>query len=245
MGSERAPVRILVVEDSPEIARLIRRSLILEGYAVEVAVDGRGALAALRDQPPSLLVLDQMLPDLDGLEITRRLRALERAERAFALPILMVSPRANVQDLVAGLEVGADDYLSKPFAIPELVARVKALLRRAVGSRDGTTPAAPAGGDRLRHGDLAMDLAGRSVTRGERTVSLTPRQFDLLACLLRHPNQVLTRQQLMQRVWGDDFYGESNVLAVTVRSLRRALEAPGEPPLVQTVRGVGYVLRGA
>ncbi|HEU0114607.1 MAG TPA: response regulator transcription factor [Thermomicrobiales bacterium] len=244
-ATEIAPANVLVVEDTPEIARLIRRSLMLEGYLVEVAEDGRSALAAIRDQPPDLIVLDLMLPDIDGIEITRRVRALEEADHLLPLPILMVTALDDVQDRVSGLDAGADDYLPKPFAIPELVARVKALLRRSNQVRDAGAGLGPAErlGDVLRYEDLTIDFTGRTVTRGERPVALTAREFDLLTLFMRHPNQVMTHQQLMQRVWGDDFFGESNVLAVTIGAVRRALEERGERRLIQTVRGVGYVLR--
>ena len=235
--------RILVVEDTPEILRLVQRSLLLEGFQVEVAMDGRAALAAIRDQPPDLVVLDLMLPDINGLEIAKRIRAMEEASGLPAIPIMMLTALDAVSDRVSGLEVGADDYLSKPFAIPELVARIRALLRRAqapaAGSDGGPVPA----GSVLRYEDLSLDPSSRIVTRGGRTVTLTAREFDLLHMFMKHPNQVLTHDTLMERVWGDDFFGESNVLAVTVASVRRALEEADEPRLLQTVRGVGYVLR--
>ena len=244
-ATETAPTSVLVVEDTPEIARLIRRSLMLEGYQVAVAEDGRSALSSIRDRPPDLIVLDLMLPDIDGIEITKRVRALEEADHLLPLPILMVTALDDVQDRVSGLDAGADDYLPKPFAIPELVARVKALLRRSNHARDASAGGGPAErlGDVLQFDDLTVDFNGRTVTRGERTVTLTAREFDLLALFMRHPNQVLTHQQMMHRVWGDDFFGESNVLAVTIGAVRRALEESGEPRLIQTVRGVGYVLR--
>ncbi|HEX5499749.1 MAG TPA: response regulator transcription factor [Thermomicrobiales bacterium] len=244
-ATETPPTSVLVVEDTPEIARLIRRSLMLEGYQVDVAEDGRSALAAIRDQPPDLIVLDLMLPDIDGIEITRRVRALEEADHLLPLPILMVTALDDIQDRVSGLDAGADDYLPKPFAIPELVARVKALLRRSTHARDAGAGLGSADrlGDVLRYEDLTMDFTARTVARGERPVALTAREFDLLSLFMRHPNQVMTHQQLMQRVWGDDFFGESNVLAVTIGAVRRALEEGGERRLIQTVRGVGYVLR--
>ncbi len=232
-----AHARILLVEDEPGIAGFVRRGLLFEGFAVEVATDGRAALAAIRDDAPDLVILDLMLPEVDGLEVARRVRAAEAAERRAALPILMLTARDAVPDRVAGLEVGADDYLVKPFAFDELLVRVRALLRRASSSRS----AAPV--EILRFADLALDPGSRTVNRGNRAVQLTTREFDLLALFLRHPNQVLTRSLLMDRVWGEDFYGDSNVLEVFVANLRRALEAAGEPRLIQTVRGVGYVLR--
>jgi two-component system response regulator MprA len=236
-GQVAAQRHILVVEDEPAISGFVRRGLIFEGFAVEVIADGRQALAALRDAPPDLVILDVMLPGIDGLEIARRLRAAETDEGAPAVPTLMLTARDAVPDRVSGLKAGADDYLVKPFAFEELLARVEALLRRS-------RPAArPAPGEPLAFADLALDLASRTGSRGGRPLHLTTREFDLLALLLRHPNQVLPRTVLMSRIWGDDFYGDSNVLEVFVASIRRELEAGGEPRLIQTVRGVGYVLR--
>lgn len=229
--------RILVVEDEPAILGFVRRGLIFEGYEVTTAADGREALDALRDAPPDLVVLDVMLPGVDGLEITRRLRAAEADEGRSPLPVLMLTARDAVPDRVSGLRAGADDYLVKPFAFDELLARVEALLRRSRPARSAATPPV------LRFEDLVLDPGSRTARRGERDLHLTPREFDLLAFLLRHPNQVLARATLMSRVWGDDFYGDSNVLEVFVGSLRRTLEEAGEPRLIQTVRGVGYVLR--
>ncbi len=230
--------RVLVVEDEPGIAGFVRRGLLFEGFAVDVVTDGRAALAAVRDAPPDVVVLDVMLPGVDGFEVTRRVRAAEAAEGRAPVPILMLTARDAVPDRVSGLEVGADDYLVKPFAFDELLARVRALLRRSQAS----APTA-ASSEILRFEDLALDLGSRTVTRGERVIQLTTREFDLLALFLRHPNQVLPRGLVMDRIWGADFYGDSNVLEVFVANLRRALEATGEPRLIQTVRGVGYVLR--
>ena len=233
--------RVLVVEDTPDIARLVQRSLLLAGLKADVAADGQSALAAIRDDPPDLIVLDRMLPDVDGVEVCRRVRAADEALDRPPTPILMLTALGAVSDRVAGLESGADDYLPKPFAVAELVARVRALLRRAQAESTASAPAMSS--EVLRFADLTVDLGGRTVTRGERPVRLTAREFDLLALFLRHPNQVIPHDVVMQRVWGSDFYGESNVLPVTVASLRRALEEGGEPRLIQTVRGVGYVLR--
>jgi two-component system response regulator MprA len=227
--------RILLVEDEPAISGFVRRGLIFEGYEVEVLDDGRRALETIRDRPPDLLVLDLMLPGLDGIELTRRLRAAEEDDGG-RLPILMLTARDSVADRVTGLDAGADDYLVKPFDFDELLARVRALLRR-------TQPAVETRHEELKFADLTLDVGSRTVRRGDREVELTPREFDLLALFMRNPNQVLTRSTLMQRVWGDDFYGESNVLEVVVGNLRRALEAGGEDRLILTVRGVGYVLR--
>ncbi len=231
------PVRVLVVEDEPGIAGFVRRGLIFEGYGVDVATDGRMALAMLRDHPPDIVVLDVMLPEIDGREVCRRVRSAEATEGRAAVPILMLTARDAVVDRVAGLEVGADDYLVKPFAFDELVARVRSLLRR---SRPGSDDARR---EVLIFDDLELDLSARIAARGNRSIQLTTREFDLLSLFLRHPNQVLPRSRIMDRIWGDDFYGDSNVLEVVIANLRRALEAGGEERVIQTVRGVGYVLR--
>ncbi|HEY7030287.1 MAG TPA: response regulator transcription factor [Thermomicrobiales bacterium] len=231
-------IRVLVVDDEPGIAGFVRRGLLFEGFAVEVATEGRSALSSLRDDPPDIVVLDLMLPEIDGVEITRRVRAAEAAEGRPPVPILMLTARDAVPDRVAGLEAGADDYLVKPFSFDELLARIRALLRR---SGQVATAAKPA--ETLAFDDLTVDLGARIARRGARELRLTTREFDLLTLLMRHPNQVLGRSQIMDRVWGPDFFGDSNVLEVFVANLRRELEAKGEPRLIQTVRGVGYVLR--
>ena len=237
-GSSRKNVRILLVEDEPSISGFVRRGLHFEGYEVDVVPDGPGALRKLRDSPPDLLVLDVMVPGVDGLEIARRLRAAETAEQTPAIPILMLTARDAVADRVTGLRAGADDYLVKPFDFDELLARIEALLRRS------STPAEPASNrETLTYADLTVDIGGRIARRGQREVHLTAREFDLLILFLRHAEQVLPRSTIMTRIWGDDFFGDSNVLEVFVANLRRALEAGGERRLLQTVRGVGYVLR--
>lgn len=227
---------ILIVEDEPAISGFVRRGLIFEGFEVEVADNGSDALALIRDTPPDLLVLDLMLPGIDGIQITERIRAAEEAEGNPRLPILMLTARDAVADRVAGLDAGADDYLVKPFDFDELVARVRALLRRSA-------PVDTSGPDVLTFENITLNLTSHIASRDDVSIELTPREFDLLAILMRHPNQVLTRQTLMQRVWGEDFYGESNVLEVVIGNLRRALEANDQPRVVQTVRGIGYVLR--
>lgn len=230
--------RILVVEDEPAISGFVRRGLMFEGYQVEVAESGRLALDAISDRPPDLMVLDLMLPEVDGLEVARRVRMVEEAESRPRMPILMLTARDSVPDRVAGLDGGADDYLVKPFDFDELLARVRALLRRVL-------PASQATGEILEFGDVRLDVASRLVTRSDEQVELTAREFDLLTLFLRHPNQVLPRNLLMQRVWGEDFFGESNVLEVVVGNVRRALEVNDRSRLIQTVRGIGYVLRQA
>lgn len=227
---------ILIVEDEPAISGFVRRGLIFEGFDVEIADNGADALAMLRDAPPSLLVLDLMLPGINGIQITQRIRAAEEAEHTGRLPILMLTARDSVADRVAGLDAGADDYLIKPFDFDELLARVRALLRRSA------TPV-PSDADIITYENITLNLTSHTVSRDDMAIELTPREFDLLAILMRHPNQVLTRQTLMQRVWGEDFYGESNVLEVVIGNLRRALEGNDESRVVQTVRGIGYVLR--
>src|SRR5918912_2526936 len=219
--------RVLVVDDDPNIQRVIQRGLGFEGYRVELAASGEEALAAAREQVPDLIILDLMLPGLDGMEGCRRLRG------GLNTPILMLTARDAVRDKVAGLEAGADDYLAKPFVFDELVARVRALLRRAM----------PEGPEVLRFADLQIDTGGREVWRGERKLQLTAREYELLEFFARHPRQVLTRDLIFQRVWGYDFLGESNVIDVHVRALREKLEAAGEARLIQTSRGAGYALR--
>lgn len=219
-------MHILVVDDDPEIRRVLQRGLAYEGYTVELAADGQTALVLARQTPPDLVILDLRLPDLDGVEVCRRLRAGDD------VPILMLTARDGVSDKVAGLDAGADDYLVKPFVMDELLARVRALLRRK------QSPTGP-----LHYADLVVDESTRQVRRGNRSIELTAREFDLLVFFLRHPRQVLTRDAIYEAIWGYDFEGESKVLEVYIRRLRDKLEAGGEPSLIQTVRGVGYALR--
>ena len=219
--------KILVIEDEQKIADLLRRGFTYEGFRVEVCHDGETGLKAARDNPPDLVVLDWMLPGLDGLEVCRRLRA------GGALPILMLTAKDAVSDRVKGLDSGADDYVTKPFAFEELLARVRALLRR-VRATDETV---------FRFADLTLNVNTREVLRGERKLDLTTKEFDLLHFFMRHPRQVLTREMIYDRVWGYDFGGESNILEVYVRYLRSKLETGGGARLIQTVRGVGYALR--
>jgi two-component system response regulator MprA len=224
-------IRVLVVDDDERIAASVRRALVYDGYAVDVALDGVTALAQVRDEPPDLVILDVMLPGLDGLEVCRRLRADSAAD----LPILMLTARDATADRVRGLDMGADDYLVKPFAYDELLARVRALLRRhtTATEREAT----------LRCSDLALDLKSHDVRRGQRALDLTAQEFKLLVYLMRHPRQVLTREQLLDAVWGLGAGATSNVVDVYVGYLRQKLEADGEPRLLHTVRGVGYLMR--
>jgi two-component system response regulator MprA len=221
--------QILVVEDDPRIAEFIQEGLTLEGYSVAVAGDGESGLLRVRSNPPDLMILDVVLPGLDGFEICRRLRAEGRD-----MPILMLTARDQVTDKVTGLDAGADDYLTKPFDFVELLARIRALFRRRRVSDAGSI---------LRQSDLVMNTASREVWRGRRRLHLTAKEYALLECFMRHPRQVLTRDLIYERVWGYDFEGESNIIDVYVRYLRKKLEAGGEPRILQTIRGVGYALR--
>ncbi|MFB7467572.1 response regulator transcription factor [Streptomyces sp. NPDC056224] len=228
--------RILVVDDEPAVREALRRSLAFEGYAVQTAVDGLDALDKAASYAPDLIVLDIQMPRMDGLTAARRLRAA-----GSVTPVLMLTARDTVGDRVTGLDAGADDYLVKPFELDELFARVRALLRR---SSYAVPQAGEAGHeDALTFGDLRMDLATREVTRAGRPVELTRTEFTLLEMFLAHPRQVLTREQILKTVWGFDFEPSSNSLDVYVMYLRRKTEAGGEPRVVHTVRGVGYVLR--
>ena len=222
-------MRILVVDDEPAVREAVDRALRLEGYRTELAEDGRSALNAIASAPPDALVLDVLMPHVDGLEVCRRLRAA--GDRT---PVLMLTARDTVADRVRGLDAGADDYLVKPFALEELLARVRALLRRA---RDGEE------GGVLRFADLTLDRAAWEARRGGRTLTLSRTEFQLLAMFMEHPRQVLTRDVIFDRVWGYDFGPTSNSLEVYVGYLRRKTEAEDEPRLLHTVRGVGYVLR--
>ena len=219
--------RVLVVDDDPAVLSGLRRALVLEGYDVDVAEDGETALAVAQDQSPDLVVLDVMLPGLDGMTVCQRLRA-----RA-TTPILMLTARDTVHDRVAGLDSGADDYLVKPFALDELLARTRALLRRAY----------PEAGNVLELADLRLNLDTREAFRDGEPLRLSPREFELLALFLRHPRRVLSREQLCQHVWGYAFEGESNFIDVAIKELRRKLEEGDRPRLIQTVRGYGYALR--
>ncbi len=220
---------MLVVDDDPGVRQAIRRALLLEGYEVTLAEDGVEALRAVTETPPDAIVLDVMMPRLDGIEVCRTLR--ERGDRT---PVLVLTARHRLSERVAGLDAGADDYLVKPFALEELLARLRALRRRVAPADDGT-PYALA--------DLTLDPTSRIVRRGPREVPLTRTEFSLLELLVANAGQVLTRELIMDRIWGYDFATSSNSLDVYIGYLRRKTEAEGEARLIQTVRGVGYVAR--
>ena len=222
--------RILVVDDEPAVRRALERALRLESYDVALAADGEEALDALASQPADAVILDVLMPRLDGLEVARRMR--QAGDRT---PILMLTARDAVDDRVKGLDVGADDYLVKPFALRELQARLRALLRR---TGDGAGE-----GEVLTYGDLVLDPVAHEVHRGGRLIELSRTEFSLLELFMRHPRQVLTRSTIFENVWGYDFGPTSNALGVYMGYLRRKTEAGGEPRLLHTVRGVGYILR--
>jgi len=219
---------ILVVEDDRRIRDLLRRGLLFEGYTVDSAEDGETALRMAREKAPDAVILDVMLPGLDGLEVCRRLRS------ASNVPILMLTARDAVPDRIKGLDAGADDYMVKPFAFDELLARLRALFRRHHMEN------AP---DVYRYADLSLSPRTRQVFRGEALIELTAKEFDLLELFMRHPGQVLTREMIYEHIWDYDFGGESNIIEVYVRYLRTKLEAQSRSRLIQTVRGVGYALR--
>ena len=219
--------RILIIEDDEGILRVLRRALTYDGYQVETALEGELGLSQARDWRPDMVILDLMLPGMDGLEVTQRLRTEGN------IPILMLTAKDNITDRVQGLDAGADDYMTKPFDLDELLARVRALLRRTQLER------APV----LTFNDLTLDTSTRLATRRGRAIALTAKEYDLLELFMRHPRQVMTREMIFDRVWGYDFGGESNVLDVYIRYLRQKLENEGETRLIHTVRGVGYVLR--
>lgn len=221
------PLRILVVEDEERIRQFLQRGLSYEGYRVDVAEDGQIGLEIARDQPPDLVLLDVMLPGLDGIEVCRRLRS------GGDVPILMLTAKESIEDRVAGLDAGADDYLVKPFAFDELLARIRALLRRV-------QPTKP---DVFRFGNLELDTGTRQGKRAGRIFDLTAKEYELLELFMRNPRRVLTREIIYDRVWGYDFGGESNIIEVYVRYLRQKTELGGLQRLIHTVRGIGYVLR--
>jgi len=222
-------MKILVVDDERAVRESLRRALELEGYEIELAADGSEALYRLDgSEEPDAMILDVLMPGVDGLEVCRRLRG-----SGSKLPVLMLTARTEVEDRVAGLDAGADDYVTKPFALEELLARVRALLRRTTDEE----------GEVVRFANLELDPTTREVTRGGRPIELTRTEFSLLELFMRNPRQVLTRTIIFERVWGYDFGYASNSLDVYIGYLRRKTEADGEPRLIHTVRGVGYALR--
>jgi two-component system response regulator MprA len=227
-ASDDGAVRVLVVDDEPALRSSLERALRQAGYDVGLAADGREALRAVAAEPPDAVVLDVVMPGIDGIEATRRLRA-----DGNRTPVLLLTARQEVADRVSGLDAGADDYLTKPFALDELLARLRALLRRSAPGED----------DRLSFADLALDPASRQVTRGGRPVELTRTEFALLELFLRNPGRVLSRSAIYEEVWGYDFGSSSNSLDVYLGYLRRKTEEGGEARLLHTVRGVGVVLR--
>lgn len=220
--------RILLIEDESKLAKFVELELCYEGYAVSVTHDGLSGLMAARDMDPHLIILDWMMPGLSGVEICRRLR-----QTGVQVPIILLTAKDEVSDRVEGLDAGADDYVVKPFSIEELLARVRAHLRRSD----------PPEAELLLFDDLSLNRKSRQVTRGQRNIELTAKEYDLLEFLLAHARQVLTRDRILEEVWGYDFMGDSNIIEVYIRYLRLKLEAASEKRLIHTVRGVGYVLR--
>ncbi|MFS8894461.1 response regulator transcription factor [Synechococcus sp. O70.2] len=225
---ESSSAHILVIEDEAKLARFLETGLTYEGYRVSVVGDGTAGLAAARTQNPDLVLLDWMLPEISGLEVCRQLRLT--GDR---VPVVLMTASDEVAARAAGLEAGADDYVVKPFSLQELLARIRIYLQHPKGSPHG----------QLVFMDLTLDPVTREVRRGERQVELTAKEYELLRYLMEHPRQVLTRQQILEHVWGHNFAGDSNIIEVYIRYLRLKIEAPGEKRLIQTVRGVGYVLR--
>ncbi len=228
MPNETEKRRILVVDDEPSILDSVATSLRYEGYEVEEAATGQAAIASARKRPPDLIVLDIMLPDVDGLEVTRQLRG-----RGVRVPVLFLTARDSLEDKVTGLTVGGDDYVTKPFALAEIIARVQAILRRSLGDTEGSP---------LRFADLEMDERAHEVRRGGHLVELTATEFNLLRFFLSNPRRVLSKAQILDHVWHYDFGGEANVVETYVSYLRKKLERYG-PPLIHTIRLVGYTLR--
>ncbi|MEM7332379.1 MAG: response regulator transcription factor [Chloroflexota bacterium] len=219
--------RILAIEDEERIRQFLQRGLSFEGYRVDTAADGQLGLELARENPPDLVLLDLMLPGMDGLEVCRRIRAVSD------VPILMLTAKETIEDRVTGLDAGADDYLVKPFAFDELMARVRALLRRSQPSQPQI----------FRFADLELDTGTRQGRRGGEIFDLTAKEYELLELFMRHPRQVMTRDLIFDRVWNYDFGGESNIIEVYVRYLRQKTEKGGMSRLIHTVRGIGYVLR--
>jgi two-component system OmpR family response regulator len=233
--------KIVVVDDEPSLASTITYNLRRDGHDVYTAADGQLALDLVRRETPDLVLLDLMLPKVDGLDVCRAIRQSANGS-VRTVPIIMLTTRTDEVDLVVGLEVGADDYVTKPFSMRELMARVKAMLRRRQMRESEATPPPPV----MTLGDLRLDPAQRRLTRKSKELALKPKEFDLLSFLMQHPGQVFTREQLLEQVWGRDFVGDSRTVDVHVRWLREKIEKhPSKPKLLETVRGVGYRIRAA
>ena len=231
-GPTADPLEVLVVDDDPRLRLFLTGELGVEGYLPREARDGQEALLELRRQPADLVLLDWQLPDFSGVEVCRRIRA-----SGLTLPVLMLTGRDQVRDRVEALDAGADDFVIKPFSLEELLARVRAHLRR----RSFIDPASPA--EKLQFADLELNVATREVHRQGQSINLTVREYDLLCCLMQAPNRVLERTTILHHVWGENHFGDDNLLDVYIRYLRRKIEFPGEPTLIQTVRGVGFMLK--
>ncbi len=231
-GRERMREKIIVIDDDAKITSMLKRSLAFEGYAVATASNGQEGLKILLQEEPNLVVLDVMMPVIDGWEVCRRIR-----ESGSEVPILMLTAKDEIADRVKGLDLGADDYLVKPFALEELLARVRSLLRRRSDKADTSS-------HRVQAEDLILDMDTREVTRSGKSIELTTKEFDLLHLFMQNPRRVLSRDVIMDKVWGYDYSGESNVLEVYIALLRQKLEEHGGKRIIQTVRGAGYVLRG-
>lgn len=223
--------RILIVDDDEKIISMLRRGLAFEGYDVHTASNGAEGLRMILNEEPDVVILDVMMPQVDGFEALRRLR-----DGGSTVPVLMLTAKDEVENRVKGLDIGADDYLVKPFALEELLARVRALLRRKSGEETNN--------HKLVYGDLVMDTDAREVIRNERRLELTAKEFELLHLFMMNPKRVLSRDLIMDKIWGYDYSGESNVLEVYIAMLRQKTEGPGEKRLIQTIRGAGYILRG-
>ena len=236
MAPEAEQLRLLVIDDEPKLTNFLRMELEVEGYSVAVAHDGASGLIALRSDPaPDLVLLDWNLPDFTGLDICRRIRST-----GMKLPVLMLTGYNEVKDKVEALDAGVDDYLVKPFSIEELLARLRALQRRALAMQPD-----PQDSEQLQIGDLELNLANHDVTRAGRTIQLSNKEYQLLVFLMRSPNKVQSRLEILHGVWGESFYGDDNLLDVYIRYLRQKIETPDQPKLIHTVRGVGFILRDA
>jgi len=234
MAPEAEQLRLLVIDDEPKLTNFLRLELEVEGYSVAVAHDGASGLIALRSDPaPDLVLLDWNLPDFTGLDICRRIRST-----GMKLPVLMLTGYNEVKDKVEALDAGVDDYLVKPFSIEELLARLRALQRRALAMQPD-----PQDSEQLQIGDLELNLANHDVTRAGRTIQLSNKEYQLLVFLMRSPNKVQSRLEILHGVWGESFYGDDNLLDVYIRYLRQKIETPDQPKLIHTVRGVGFMMR--